>query len=217
MKDPAFLFYSADFLSGVSDLTMEERGQYITMLCLQQQKGTLSEKTIRLSVGSVSVDVMKKFIRDENGDFYNARLAIEIKKRTQYTESRRLNGKKGGRPKKPYVEPTKNHTGNRDVNETIDKIEFEEVWVSYGKKGNRKTSEQKWGRIKVQDRDLIREHIPRYVSSTPDKQYRKNFETYLSQQCWNDEVVEQHKTSTDRSAVKHPAANYSNDKTFEKW
>jgi len=49
-KDPAFLFYSSDFLSGITDLTMEERGQYITLLCLQHQKGSLSEKTIRLSV-----------------------------------------------------------------------------------------------------------------------------------------------------------------------
>ena len=71
MKDPAFLFYSSDFLNGVVDLTMEERGQYITLLCLNHQKGELTEKTIRLSVGSVSVDVLAKFKQDENGLLYN--------------------------------------------------------------------------------------------------------------------------------------------------
>lgn len=98
-KDPAILFYSSDFLSGVTDLTMEERGQYITLLCLQHQKGNLSEKTIRLSVGSVSVDVMSKFLRDENGNYYNLRLKNEIEKRMKFVESRINNGKLGGRPK----------------------------------------------------------------------------------------------------------------------
>lgn len=30
------LFYTSDFLSGTSFFTMEERGQYITLLCEQQ-------------------------------------------------------------------------------------------------------------------------------------------------------------------------------------
>jgi hypothetical protein len=98
-KDPAFLFYSSDFLNGVADLTMEERGQFITLLCLQHQKGTLTDKTIRLSLGSVSVDVLSKFLKDKDGNFYNERLSEEIEKRIQFTESRRNNGSKGGRPK----------------------------------------------------------------------------------------------------------------------
>lgn len=129
-KDPAFLFYSSDFLSGVTDLTMEERGQYITLLCLQHQKGALSEKTIRLSVGSVSVDVLSKFEKDEDGNFFNERLVLEMEKRANFTQSRRNNGVKGGRPKKdkkpngkPYAKPngkpTKNHMGNENENEII--------------------------------------------------------------------------------------------------
>ena len=46
MKDPAFVFYTGDFLTGVIDMTMEERGQYITLLCLQHQKGHFSKKTL---------------------------------------------------------------------------------------------------------------------------------------------------------------------------
>ena len=38
MKDPAFLFYSSDFLSGTMLMTDEEIGQYIKLLCLQHQK-----------------------------------------------------------------------------------------------------------------------------------------------------------------------------------
>lgn len=120
-KDPAFLFYSSDFLNGVADLTMEERGQYISLLCLQHQKGSLSEKTIRLQVGSVSVDVMKKFIKDKEGNYYQERLKEEIEKRANFTESRRNNGFKGGRPKanaKPNGYPKNNLM--EDVNENED-------------------------------------------------------------------------------------------------
>lgn len=125
--DPAFLFYSNDFLSGVSNLTMEERGQYITLMCLQHQKGALSEKTIRLNVGSVSFDVLSKFQQDENGCYYNERLREEIEKRAKFTESRRLNGNKGGRPKNHMVsgrlqkqEPKNNHSENENDNVIID-------------------------------------------------------------------------------------------------
>ena len=114
MKDPAYLFYSSDFLTGCASLTMEERGQYITLLCLEHQLGRLSEKTIRLSVGSVSVDVLAKFKQDENGLLYNERLEIEIEKRANFIDTRRNNGLKGGRPRKTQENP-KNPLG---LNET---------------------------------------------------------------------------------------------------
>ena len=130
-KDPAFLFYPSDFLTGVTDLTMEERGQFITMLCLQHQKGVLNEKTIRLSVGNVSVDVLSKFKKDDDGNFFNERLQNEIEKRAAFVDSRRENGSKGGRPKKPNGlpsdkpnakpngKPKKNLAENENVNENI--------------------------------------------------------------------------------------------------
>ena len=130
-KDPAFLFYSSDFLSGVVDLTMEERGQYITLLCLQHQKGRLSEKTIRLSLGNVSVDVLKKFQTDSEGFFFNNRLEEEIEKRIKFTESRRNNGSRGGRPKKeekpnglPYAKASENLTENENINENKDALKI---------------------------------------------------------------------------------------------
>ncbi len=113
-KDPAFLFYSSDFLIGTSDLTMEERGQYITLLCLQHQKGSLSERTISLNLGSVSVHVIEKFLKDNDGNFFNKRLNEEIEKRSNFVESRRTNGSKGGRSKN-----TDNHKVNLIDNENV--------------------------------------------------------------------------------------------------
>ena len=121
-KDPAFLFYSSDFLNGIADLTMEERGQYITLLCLQHQKGELTDKTIRLSLGLVSVDVISKFTKLKNGNFVNDRLIIEMERRKLFTESRKNNGKKGGRPKKPLGYPKNNLMEDENENENKDII-----------------------------------------------------------------------------------------------
>jgi len=121
-KDPAFMFYSADFLIGVMDMTMEERGQYISLMCLQHQKGHLSEETIRLCVGSVSDKVMSKFQLDEKGLYYSDRLDEEIEKRAKFVKCRQENGKKGGRPKRTETDrfsvglPTDNLLEDEDVN-----------------------------------------------------------------------------------------------------
>ena len=90
-KDPAFLFYSSDFLSGIADLTMEERGQYITLLCLQHQKGNLTEKTIKISVPNISLDVLSKFTKDKDGNFFNKRLSDEVLKRQEHSKRQRDN------------------------------------------------------------------------------------------------------------------------------
>lgn len=99
-KDPAFLFYPSDFLTGVSDLTMEERGIYITLLCLQHQKGRLTEKMMRLCHGIIPADVLHKFSIDENGLYYNKRLEEEIEKRKQHSEKQRLRALDGWKKRK---------------------------------------------------------------------------------------------------------------------
>jgi hypothetical protein len=66
--------------------------------------------------------------------------------------------------------------------------DFEKVWEMYGKKGNKKTCANKWANLKNHCREAALAHIPLYVAATPEKQFRKNFETYLNQEVWNDEL-----------------------------
>lgn len=124
-KDPAVLFYTSDFLTGVSGLTMEERGQYITLLCFQHQQGPLSEKQIRLSVGVISDDVRAKFKVNSEGLLFNERMLLESEKRKAYTVSRQINGSHGGRPPKTSENHMDNHMdnhmGNHSENENINR------------------------------------------------------------------------------------------------
>lgn len=71
----------------------------------------------------------------------------------------------------------------------INENSFEELWILYGKKGNRKTSFDKLSKLKIEDIEAIKKHIPIYVNSVSDKQYLKNFETYLTQRHWETEIV----------------------------
>lgn len=131
-KDPAFLFYSGDFLVGTMGMSMEDRGKYITLMAYQHQNGHISLETIRLLLGNDWVnenDILKsKFEIDDLGLLFNSRVDEEIEKRAKFTLSRRENGKKGGRPKKenkPSAKPNgkarhkprNNHSG--DVNEDV--------------------------------------------------------------------------------------------------
>lgn len=127
MKDPAFLFYPESFLVGTMDMTDEETGRYIRLLCIQHQKGHLPEDKIR----KAPTAVQEKFIKDASGMYYNARLEEEMEKRKKWTESRKENGKKGGRPKKEteknnhmllkenHMVPPGNHMRNRNRNRNV--------------------------------------------------------------------------------------------------
>ena len=114
MKDPAILFYTSDFLTGTIYLNFEERGKFIYLLCTMHQHGRLSEETIRLLVGSISVNLSKKFKIDDDNMWYNERLEAEAEKRANFTLSRRNNGKQGGRPKnkEPIGNLMVNHMDN---------------------------------------------------------------------------------------------------------
>ena len=109
-KDPAFLFYSSDFITGTLELTNEEVGQYIKMMCYQHQKGHLSKNMIDRLIPNISEFVLEKFIQDKKGNYYNKRLDEEIEKRAKHAEKQRINGAKGGRPKKANQNPKETQT-----------------------------------------------------------------------------------------------------------
>lgn len=94
-KDPAFLFYSSDFLTGTITMTNEQVGQYIRLLCLQHQKGHLTEKDMLFICQSYDEDVFTKFTKDDEGKFFNQRLDDEVSKRIEYSKSRSENRRKG--------------------------------------------------------------------------------------------------------------------------
>ena len=72
------------------------------------------------------------------------------------------------------------------INNTV--LSFEKFWDMYDKKEGRKDCEKKYIKVKEADRLKILETLPKYILSTPDKKFRKNPETYLNGEHWNDEL-----------------------------
>jgi len=236
MKDPAVLLYTNDFLTGAMDLTMEERGQYITLLCLQHQKGRLTEKTIRLTVGSVSDDVLEKFDQDENGNYFNKRMDEEINKRQKFIDSRRQNGSMGGRPKKANekhmvstskasAKANENLIENENVNVNSPiKGEFEKFWDLYDYKVGKDDCWAYWSgskrlksgfKLTAEDRDKIMDVVSDYVRATnKDGVFpaRKHPKTWLYNSGWQDEIPQPKRTTGfTRAEV------YGNRKQYEEW
>ena len=131
-KDPAVLFYTSDFISGTITMTDEQRGKYILVLCIQHQKGTLTEKDMLKICKTYDEDIWCKF-SNEDGNFYNARMREETEKRSKYAESRRNNRKK----KEELPEDVNNISLSYDEH-----MENEDVIINKDK--SKKTIEQSW-------------------------------------------------------------------------
>ena len=68
-------------------------------------------------------------------------------------------------------------------------VAFDDWWDIYDKKCGRKDCEKKWRKLSLEEKEACIAATPAYVSSTPDKQFRKNPLSYLNQKAWNDEII----------------------------
>jgi len=109
-KDPAFLFYSSNFLTGTMFFSDEQVGKYIRLLCAQHQNGRMTEKQVLSICKTKDTEIISKF-KFQDGFYFNEKLEEVMEKRLNFTESRRKSGLKGGRPKasaKPSAKPSAN-------------------------------------------------------------------------------------------------------------
>lgn len=78
---------------------------------------------------------------------------------------------------------------NDTVNVTVKDIySFDEFWSTYDKSVDKQKCKTKFEKLSNEVKLKIKEVLPLYIQSTPDKQFRKNPQTWLNGQCWNDEV-----------------------------
>lgn len=82
-------------------------------------------------------------------------------------------------------------------------VSFEDFWMNWPKKTDKKNAEKVWKKLKVTDElyQSIVNHCTRAYLKT-DKQYIPNPSTYLNQERWNDEILE---------TVQPKSGGYQND------
>jgi uncharacterized protein YdaU (DUF1376 family) len=132
-KDPAFLFYSSDFLTGTMFFSDEQTGKYIRLLCAQHQSGHLEEEDMIKICKTYDKDIFKKFMKDADGKYYNHRLEQETNKRIAYSESRRKNRSTKKEDMSNICDSYDEHMENENENENINEKEIEK-----GVKGEKK-------------------------------------------------------------------------------
>lgn len=98
MKPPAFQFYADDFLSGTADMTAEEVGVYIRLLCHAWSKDGLEDNEARLSLlagqchGNAIAYAKSKFVLID-GKLRNPRQERERQKQADFRQKQAENAK----------------------------------------------------------------------------------------------------------------------------
>lgn len=89
-RAPAFQFYADDFLAGTMTMTNEERGAYISLLCLQWSKGYVTELDIQRICHGMPTHCQGicqgKFQAGEDGNYRNQRLEVERAKQKERSQ-----------------------------------------------------------------------------------------------------------------------------------
>ena len=207
-KDPAVLFYTSDFLSGTFTMSNEQVGKYIRLLCLQHQKGKLTEKDMLSICKAYDDEIWCKFIK-EDGLYFNERMYNETVRRQKFSESRRNNAKsiKNDSTSKAYAQhmETETETITETINKTKTEIldaKFEDWWLWYDYKISKDKAKKSWNKLNEREKDLALQTVQAYVESTPDKSFRKHPTTYLNQKSFNDEIITRNNNNTTRIAPK---------------
>lgn len=89
-------------------------------------------------------------------------------------------------------EANNNVNNNNNVNDNKnkeEKINFDIFYNLYDKKVDGKDAKLKWDRLDLKTQQLILSILPKYIKSTPDKQFRKSPLVYLNKKAWEDEII----------------------------
>ncbi|HEY3369668.1 MAG TPA: hypothetical protein VGK10_02395 [Prolixibacteraceae bacterium] len=99
---------------------------------------------------------------------------------TQMTRKRHVNDMQ--------MTPTKEDKKREEEKKsTVDR--FEAFWDAYSKKTGREKCLDRFSELSDSEIEKILTHVPRYVESTPEVQYRKNPLTYINGKHWEDEII----------------------------
>jgi len=212
--------------------------------------GVLSEKEIevRFKKKSIISALSGRFYSLSDGFISIDFLDDQLSERQKLSETNSKNGSLGGKQKvkrtvseskRPQSEIKANQSNIEEEREREKEIEgegekekegfsdfeildvqFEEFWNLYEKKKGRADCEKKWKKVPPAEKEKILDHVPKYVQSTPDVQYRMNPETYLNGKHWNDEIIiRQNKNGTKQTSgnkfAEYLSNKHSGNRNFE--
>lgn len=129
---------------------------------------------------SAVIIALSKFNKAHNKAYTKALLKHDTKHTTKHSESTQQSIDSIDKPNNLI-------TYNQEPNNQKE-ILFEDFWNIYKKKTGRLLAEQKWNKLKHEEKEIVMKHVPKYVNKTPDIKFRKDASTYLNQKTFLDEI-----------------------------
>lgn len=65
---------------------------------------------------------------------------------------------------------------------------FEDLWLAYERKGSKAKAKKEFEKLTEDEVAMMRKHIPAYIQSRPERQYRLDFERYIKNKTFNSVV-----------------------------
>lgn len=71
---------------------------------------------------------------------------------------------------------------------------FEDLWLMYERKGSKANAKKEFAKLNETEIEAMRKHIPAYLQSRPERQYRQDFERYIKNKTFNSVVYSKQNT-----------------------
>ena len=71
---------------------------------------------------------------------------------------------------------------------------FEDLWLMYERKGSKANAKREFAKLTEEEIEAMRLHIPAYLQSRPERQYRQDFERYIKHKTFNSVVYSKSNT-----------------------
>lgn len=65
---------------------------------------------------------------------------------------------------------------------------FEDLWLMYERKGSKAAAKKEFAKLTEEEIAMMRSHIPAYLQSRPERQYRQDFERYIKHKTFTSVV-----------------------------
>jgi hypothetical protein len=188
----SFILYS-DLLKSIEHLTNEEKGILFNHLLLyvNDQNPILEDRLVLTAWKPIELQLKRDLIKFEEvrGKRSDAGKESARLRALKSVEQDTTNSTSVKSVKQRSTNSTDSVNDNVNVNDNeIKKNYFEQFWNLYDKKVERKSCYNKFMKLDLKVIEKIINVVPFYVKSTPEVKYRKNPETWINGECWNDEI-----------------------------